>query len=420
MLAFVTLGRWFEAVGKVRMSHALDALAKLLPDVVHQVDGNVIRDVKRDSLRVGEEFRVLAGERFAVDGRIVAGSAEIDEQIVTGESHPVTKGPGEFVFSGTLNLDGDLRAIVTAAAGEETVSRLLAMVQKAPAAPGQYQRLADRIAIWFVPTICLIALATAVYRGRTEGMDAGILAGLAVVLIACPCVLGLATPMAVWTAMSRAAQGHVLFRNGQALERLARVDIVYFDKTGTLTDGRADVYALIVQEGTDRRDVMARVAALAAGSNHVLSMALRRFVGDAWPTSAITSVQTVPGKGLSARLVHDGHYDTVYLGSPRYLEEQGLVVSQSLEQSLASAGIDTSLAYVGWGKQVQGAFAFQERLRPEAAAAIKTLRTMGLSTTVLTGDRSSRAMQLEKELHSSGNGRSTSRRQGHRSRTRSI
>jgi heavy metal translocating P-type ATPase len=397
---WLPLGRWFEANGKVKMGHALDSLAKLLPDSVHQVDGNVIRDVPRSSLQVGDEFRVLAGERCGVDGRIVAGFAEIDEQLVTGESRAVTKGPGDSVFSGTLNLDGDLLAIVTAAAGEETVSRLLAMVQKARRAPGQYQRLADRIAVWFVPAICLIALATAAYRGRLEGLDAGILAGLAVVLIACPCALGLATPMAVWTAMSRAAQGQVLFRSGQSLEQLADANLIFFDKTGTLTDGKSEVDALIVQEGTDRHDVLDRAASLAAGSNHVLSTAIRRYLSDAAPTLNFVSVATVPGKGLSARLIHDGQFDTVYLGSPRFLDEQGLAISQSLERSIASVGADTSLAYIGWGDRVHAAFVFRERLRPEAAAAIELLHRMELPTIVLTGDRLSRATQLGMELQS--------------------
>ena len=239
------------------------------------------------------------------------------------------------------------------------------------------------------------------YRGRTEGLDAGIQAGLAVVLIACPCALGLATPMAVWTAMSRAAQGHVLFRNGQALERLARVDIVYFDKTGTLTDGQGDVNALIVREGTNRRDVMARVAVLAAGSNHVLSMAIRRYAGDAFHTSAITSVQTVPGKGLSAQLVHDGQYDTVYLGSPRFLEEQGLVVSQSLEQSLASAGTDTSLAYVGCGQSGTSCLCISGTVATGSCGSDQNTSHHGFIDDSAYRRPIVGAMQLGKELHSS-------------------
>ena len=137
------------------------------------------------------------------------------------------------------------------------MSRLLEMVRKARRAPGQFQRLTDRIAVWFVPLISTVAIATAAYRGYTEGIDAGILSGLAVVLIACPCAFGLATPMAIWTAMGRAARGHVLFRSGQALEQLARVESMYFDKTGTLTSGDSDVEALILADTADRREVLA-------------------------------------------------------------------------------------------------------------------------------------------------------------------
>ena len=299
VLVFVTLGRWFEATGKLKAGHALDALAKLLPATVHRLRDGAVEDVPRESITVGDELRVLAGERFGVDGRILSGAADIDEQLVTGESRTVAKHPGEDVFSGTLNVDGDLRIRVTAAAGAETVSRLLTLVRQARQARGQYQRLADRIAEWFVPAVCLIAIATAIWHGRTGGVDAGILAGLAVVLIACPCALGLATPMAVWSAMGRAAQGHVLFRSGQSLERLANVRFVFFDKTGTLTSGTTSVETLLVDSPTDRDDVVARAAVLAGGSNHVFSAAINAFVEKPTRLAATSPVAVLPGKGIS-------------------------------------------------------------------------------------------------------------------------
>ena len=195
--------------------------------------------VDRHQVSVGDWLRVVPGERFAVDGLILLGRAEIDEQIVTGESRPVSRGPGEPVASGTLNLDGDLRIEVTAAAGEETVSRLLDLVRTARMDQGHYGRLADRLSVWFVPAVCLSAILAACWHATHTGLEQGILAGLAVVLIACPCALGLATPMAIWSALGRAAHGQVLFRSGEALERLATVRVACFDKTGTITDGQA-------------------------------------------------------------------------------------------------------------------------------------------------------------------------------------
>lgn len=398
VLAFLTLGRWFEATGKLKMGQALDELAKLLPNSVHQVCGDTIRDVPRESIQVGDTLRVLAGERFGVDGRIIAGVAEIDEQLVTGESRTVFKAPGDLIFSGTLNLDGDLRVAVIAAAGQETVSRLLEMVRKARRAPGQYQRLTDRIAVWFVPLISAVAIATAAYRGYTESIDAGILSGLAVVLIACPCAFGLATPMAIWTAMGRAARGHVLFRSGQALEQLARVESMHFDKTGTLTSGESDVEALIVAELADRRKVLAIADSLAAASNHSFSLAIRRYVAGRTQTISVGAVTTIPGKGLSACVDLESHQDTIYLGSRRLMEENGLAIAGSLDRAMEANDSEASFAFIGWNKRVEGLFVLHEQLRPEALAALDTCRRMRLETTVLTGDSAPRGTRLAKEL----------------------
>lgn len=184
ILVFLTLGRWFEAQGKLRSGEALDALAKLLPEKVRLLrDGQVV-DVPRESAAVGDVLFVFPGERFAVDGVISSGKAEVDEQTITGESRTVTKLVGDAVFSGTLNLDGDLRIEVTAAAGAETVSRMLELVRESRRERGHFQRLADSVAAWFVPAVAIVAIATAWWHTQHGGLDDGILAGLAVVIIA--------------------------------------------------------------------------------------------------------------------------------------------------------------------------------------------------------------------------------------------
>ncbi len=206
VLVFVSIGRWMEAKGKRRTGESLDALANLLPATVRRLDdAGVFQETPREKIVTGDVLRVLAGERFPVDGRITLGEAHVDEQMVTGESQPAEKFCGDAVFSGTLNVDGDLRVEVTAADGRETVSRLIDMVRTARSLKGHQERLADRIATWFVPAVCLIAIVAAWQQGQSHGLDQGILTGLAVVLIACPCALGLATPMAVWTSLGRAA-----------------------------------------------------------------------------------------------------------------------------------------------------------------------------------------------------------------------
>jgi len=394
VLAFLTLGKWFEASGRLKMSQSLDELTKLLPRSVHLFSGNTVREVPADCARVGDSIRVLAGERFAVDGRIETGTAEIDEQIVTGESRGVLKVPGDLVFGGTLNVDGDLRVIVTAATGDETVSRMLDMVRKARRTPGQFQRLADRIAAWFVPVAALIAVGTAYYRGRAEGIDAGILAGLAVALIACPCAFALATPMAIWTAMGRAARSHVLFRHGRALEQLARVQTLFVDKTGTLTSGEAEVEKVIVDVATSRTEIVERAAMLASGSNHPFSRAIRRFsVSDARIVSPPT-VTTIPGKGLSASRLGE----TTYLGSRRLMDELGFVSPPSLDMQSAAFLDRSSLVYLAWGNRIRAVFALRELLRSDSQRAIAECQRAGVQTVLLTGDSVSRAAWLQSKL----------------------
>ena len=202
VLVFVTLGRLLEARGKRQTGDALDELGRLLPATARRrgADGE-FHEVPREQVARGDVVRVLPGERLAIDGRIVGGAAALDEQTVTGESRYVAKQSGDAVYSGTLNVDGDLLVEVTAAAGEETVSRMLAMVRDARRDKGRHQRLADVIAAWFVPLVAVVAAAAGIYQGRIGGWDRGILTALAVTLIACPCALGLATPMAVWTAL---------------------------------------------------------------------------------------------------------------------------------------------------------------------------------------------------------------------------
>jgi len=414
VLVFVTLGRWLEANGKLKTGQTLDVLAKLLPETARRVSPNGVEttDVPRDDVRVGDTLRVLAGERFAVDGQIIAGSAVVDQQVVTGESRGIEKQPGDDVYSGTLNVDGDLRIRVTAAAGDETVSRMLALVRHARRAKGDYQRLADRVAAWFVPAVFIIATAAAIWHGVSDGLEAGIFAGLAVVLIACPCALGLATPMAIWTAMGRAARGNVLFRSGRALEQLAHVSEVYFDKTGTLTQADVSVESLVVDESTDRQELLHRTAALAAGSAHALSRAVTRYaasrtVGDDLPkdpTSLQSSVfpgavRTIPGKGIAAHGMADGE-GAVYLGSRRLMDEAGLTLGDSLLHAVEAADNQQApVALVGWDGRVRGVFTFRETIRPTAAAALVECRKLELQVAVLTGDRTQPAERLHRELN---------------------
>jgi len=411
VLVLVTLGRWFEATGRLRSTAALDALAKLLPATVRVIRDGSEQWLPSKEIRVRDRLRVLAGERFPTDGRIVRGSAAVDEQVLTGESWPVLKQPADEVLGGTLNLDGQVEMEATAVPGEGTFHRLIDAVARARAAKGRYERLADRAATWFLPAVSAVALATLAWHAARTDWEEGILHGLAVVLIACPCALGLATPMAIWSALGRAAHAQVLFQSGEALERLARVRAVCFDKTGTLTTGTPVLVDLFTADEESRQTVLEYAALAASMSTHPLSVVIRdsaraassRFglPGDANAApnhlAAAASGRTLPGQGV----VVDGAggRPAIYLGSRRFLAGEGLQFTETQEAHYdAAAASGKPVVLVGWDGWIRGIFTFQEQLRPEARQAIQHCRDLGLDTVVLTGDHSRRAEEIAREL----------------------
>ena len=226
VLVMITLGRWIEATGKIKASQALDALQKLLPETVTRVIDQREFTLPLEEVELGDVLRIRPGERFPTDAKIVRSSASIDEQIFTGESQSVLKSEGDSVLAGTLNIDGDLLLEVTASPHQGAFSRLVELVKNARESKGKYQNLADRVATWFLPVVFFCSIGTFFYHSFHHDIQYGLLAGLSVVLIACPCALGLATPLAVWTSLGHAATNQVLFRYGAALEQLADLKAV--------------------------------------------------------------------------------------------------------------------------------------------------------------------------------------------------
>ncbi len=399
VLVLVTLGRWMEALGKQRTTEAVESLDRLLPETVRVRRGEHPESVlPLAELRVGDSVRVLPGERIPCDGRIRRGRAAIDEGLLTGESVPTTRGPGDVVAAGTWNVDGALVLEAAAEADRGTVARLTELVRAALGAQGRFERLADRVARFFVPLVLAVAGATAIVHGRTGGFEEGLLAGLAVLLIACPCALGLATPMAVWTAVGTAARHQVLFRSGTALERLARVDSIFFDKTGTLTEADLQVEAAHRVDCTEG-EVVSRTAAIAAQSEHIASRALLRWAADHGTTDEAiqAEVRQVPGRGLI--VVDAAGSTTAWLGSPQFLEESGMAWPTELRRraDAAKAAGDPVVA-LGWEGSVRALFSLRERLREGAFEALAALRALGLRVEILTGDHPGRAARLAAEL----------------------
>ena len=405
VMVFVSIGRWLEAKGKHRAGTSLDKLIQLLPEKVRLQDHTgQFHEISRDKVRSRDIVRILPGERFPVDGVVARGRAIVDEQIVTGESIQVAKSVGDPVYGGTLNFDGDLWIEVTAADGQETLSRIINMVRTARSAKGRHERLADRIAVVFIPLVCIIALASGWWHTQTSGLNQGILTSLSVVLIACPCALGMATPMAVWAALGRAAQAGLLFRSGVVLEKMAEIRYACFDKTGTLTTGAPIACGLHVADPEDRQRVIEIAMALASGSNHVLSKAIVDFIS-AQPTAPKSlkclPVEIWPGQGLSCEVEGVGQ---VFLGSQEFLLEQGACTPHELAR-LSRPSLLHQQVHIGWNGSTMAVFLFVEALRPETAQALAECRNLGLEMHLLSGDHQQRAIPIGEQfgINSAGN-----------------
>ena len=398
VLVLVTLGRWLEAHGKQRTAAVLESLEKLLPLSVHRREGEQLVEIPLDDVRVGDRLVVRAGERIPCDGRITAGVASIDAQLLTGESRPQVRETSDMVVGGTLDLDGTLTIEVTAPPRGGTWRRLLDCVREARLQKGRYEQLADRLAAAFLPLVFVVALGAFAFHAWFHGVDQGLLAGLAVVLIACPCALGLATPMAVWSALGAAAQNQVLFRNGRALERLAQARVLAFDKTGTLTDGRPSVDRFVSFYPPESEETLSLALSACASSHHDLSRAVQEYCRRQPRTvERSCAVRTLSGRGLEA--VFAELSETVFLGSERLMRESGMALSAygaATIQSLTSQGL--SVVCIGRQGNVSGVFGLRECMRPGVNEMLTACRAAKLQVCVLTGDHAVRGQALAAEL----------------------
>ena len=392
ILVLVTIGRWMEAAGRSQASTALDQLERLVPATVRLRESGVDIVTPREQISVGQHLHVIAGERIPVDGRVVNGHGVVDEQFFTGESTPVEKRSGDPLLGGSLNLDGDLLIEVTAHPNAGALGRLVNAVRAARLSKGHYQLLSDAWSQCVFPIISAIALVAFIYHGIKVDWDYGLLTALSVVLIACPCALALATPLAVWVALGTAAKKGVLVRSGSALETLAGIHAIRWDKTGTLTTGKPSVLKLNCEDSADRVSIEQIAASITEASNHVFSLAIREFLVGVDPLDASVNVQTVPGRGLRTSLDNG---QIVLLGAIRWMNDCGLAWGPNLSRIMNDpATSDCPMTAIGYNGRVQGLFLLEETIRPEAFEALQDCQHLGLDQAVLTGDRAARAAGL--------------------------
>jgi Cu+-exporting ATPase len=392
----VLLGQVLELRARQQTSGAIRALLNLAPQQAHRIiaDGRE-QDVTLDQVKLGENLRVRPGERVPVDGVIREGASAIDESMLTGESIPADKSKGDKVNGGTLNTSGSFVMEAERIGNETMLAQIVKLVSEAQRSRAPMQRLADRVAAYFVPAVIATAATTFlawVVLGPQPRFAHALVAAVAVLIIACPCALGLAAPMSVMVAIGRGAHAGVLIRNAESLETLAKVDTLVIDKTGTLTAGKPKVERVIVFDQANTKNDAARseenlvrlAASVESASEHPLARAIFRAAEERRiPLSPVFDFRTTAGGGAEGR-VQDY---VVWIGTLAFLRRRGVDTSSSERDPSVRASTGATLVFVAINQELAGAFALADPIKPYAAAAIRELQAEGLNIVVATGDR---------------------------------
>ncbi|MCX7933100.1 MAG: heavy metal translocating P-type ATPase [Rhodovarius sp.] len=393
IVALVLLGRWLEARARGRAGEAIRALTALTPRSARRLrpDGS-LEEVPVAALAPGDRLLIRPGERLPVDGVVEEGHSWLDQSMFTGEPLPVPRGPGEEVLGGSVNRDGVL-LIRALRVGEETrLAGIIRMVEQAEEARLPIQALIDRITAVFVPVVmALAALTFLVWLGAGAGVGAALTHAVAVLIIACPCAMGLATPISIMVGMGRAARLGILFREGEALQRLAAVRLVAFDKTGTLTEGRPALSAVLPRPGFEAELLLRLAAAVEAQSEHPIARAI--LAAHPAPPAA-ENVRIIVGQGVAARV--EGR--EVLVGSARCLGAAGIDPTPLQEVAEERAAQGETAVLIALDGVPAGVLTVADPLRPTAPAAIAALRALGLGLRMLTGDRAATARAIAARL----------------------
>ncbi|MFB8207017.1 heavy metal translocating P-type ATPase [Streptomyces sp. NPDC056010] len=386
VVTFILLGRYLEAKSKRRAGSALRALMHLgAKDVTVLRDGAEVR-VPVARLVVGDRFTVRPGEKIATDGTVVEGSSAVDASMLTGESVPVDVGAGDTVTGATLNVSGRLVVEATRVGADTQLARMAKLVEDAQNGKAEVQRLADRISAVFVPVVLLLALGTLIgWLLATDDVTAAFTAAVAVLIIACPCALGLATPTALMVGTGRGAQLGILIKGPEVLESTRRVDTIVLDKTGTVTTGRMTLQTVHTAPGTTETDALRLAGALEHASEHPIAQAVAtgatERTGAALPTPE--DFTNVPGLGVRGTV--EGH--TVLVGRPRLLTEAGIALPDTLAAAVTDAAAQGRTAVaVGWDGEARAVLEVADAIKDTSAEAVAALRDLGLTPILLTGD----------------------------------
>ncbi len=395
----VLLGQVLELRAREATSGAIKALLELAPKTARRIgDDGADHEVQIDSLQVGDHLRVRPGEKVPVDGILLEGRSSLDESLVTGESMPVTKEAGGKVIAGTLNQSGSFVMRADKVGRDTLLSQIVKMVAEAQRSRAPIQRLADQVSGWFVPAVlvaAIIAFAAWAWFGPEPRMAFGLVAAVSVLIIACPCALGLATPMSIMVGVGRGAQAGVLIKNAESLERMEMVDTLVVDKTGTLTEGKPKVVAIVAAEGFDETEILRLAASVERASEHPLADAIVRSAKEKnLDVSKVEEFDSPTGKGATGKV--DGK--TVALGNANFLSSLG-VETQPLNAEGERLRCDgATVINIAVDGRLAGLFAIADPVKPSTPDALKALAAEGIKVIMLTGDNRTTANAIARQL----------------------
>jgi Cu+-exporting ATPase len=390
IIGLVLLGRWLEARAKARTTGAIRGLIGLVPATARLVREGTDVEIALDDVQPGDMLRVKPGDRVPVDGLVTDGGSAVDTSMLTGEPVPVTVGAGDEVIGATLNTTGTFVMRATRVGRDTALARIVELVQRAQGSKAPIERLADRVAEVFVPIVIVTAVVTFLVwfvAGPEPRLTYALAAFISVLVIACPCAMGLATPTAIMVGTGRGAEAGILIRGGEALETAHRVDTVVFDKTGTLTVGRPTVVDVVPVAGRSIAEVLDAAGALEAGSEHPLGAAIvARARDDGLGDGPVAGFVAIAGGGVEGIVMGATGPRAVLVGSRHLMDERGIDLSALAETATAGASAGRTVVYVAIDGAAAGCIAIGDHVKPTAADAVRSLGERGIEVWLLTGD----------------------------------
>ncbi len=398
IIVLILFGRYLEVKAKGRTTQAIQHLLALQPKIAHRQQGEQYIDVPISALQVNDIILIKPGEKIPTDGIILDGNSHIDESMMTGEAQPISKTKNELVIGGTVNQQGSL-IVQTTAVGEQTLlAQIINLVEQAQGSKLPIQTMVDKVTLWFVPAVMGIAILTFVLwliLAPQVGLNLALVNAVAVLIIACPCAMGLATPTSIMVGTGRAAELGVLFRQGDALQQLKEAKVIAFDKTGTLTLGKPKLTDFIADKASDHNTLLGYAASLESQSEHPIAHAVVEAAQkQKLPLLPVRNFQAIVGEGIQANI----NEDNIYIGAQRFMQSLQLSCENFLTQATQLADAGKTPVFLAINQQVRAVFAVSDPLKKDSIQAIKALHQLGLKTAMISGDNQRTAEYIARQL----------------------